>query len=406
MNTRGTFGVASAAFWWGRVAGTIFRVFHKLIPRDAIFYLLLFADDGLILSGGLDYHKLILALFIYVEVLEIPMSWSKTRGGTLIEWIGYTVDIRLWQLGIGEKKVEWLKKWCSWAVHQGRLLGRDFRAGLGRMGFLAGAARFARPFLAPLYAASSRVKGGSFFELHLATRLAMAFFVEMVKAAPMRDLGGDPAVLGEVFRVDAMADKDEVAIGGWETFETVDPKAARWFHVILNRRNAPFLFVKGEPFRTIASAELLGVTVAILIFGPEAKWRNGAGRIGVTGFTDNLSNAYLLDRFLTTRFPLSLVLMELAKQLEDFGLDLNLSWVPREQNEEADDFSKGRYEKFETHNRIVIEMENIPFKILRRMLEAAMEFDNEIKERRTSKETNSAANKIPAGQKLRVTQPW
>lgn len=185
-----------------------------------------------------------------------------------------------------------------------------------------------------------------------------------------------------------------------------NPKKARWFHVILNRRNAPFLFVKGEPFRTIASAELLGVTVAILIFGPEAKWRNGAGRIGVTGFTDNLSNAYLLDRFLTTRFPLSLVLMELAKQLEDFGLDLNLSWVPREQNEEADDFSKGRYEKFETHNRIVIEMENIPFKILRRMLEAAMEFDNEIKERRTSKETNSAANKIPAGQKLRVTQPW
>ena len=76
----------------------------------------------------------------------------------------------------------------------------------------------------------------------------MAFFVEMVQTT-MRELGGDPAVLGEVFRVDAMADKDEVAIGGWETFETVDPKAARWFHVTLNRRNAPFLFVKGEPFR-------------------------------------------------------------------------------------------------------------------------------------------------------------
>lgn len=130
--------------------------------------------------------------------------------------------------------------------------------------------------------------------------------------------------------------------------------------------------------------------MAILVFGPDGKWKNGAGRVGVTGFTDNLSNAYLLDRFLTTRFPLSLVLMELAKQLEDFGLDL----------------SKGRYERFEMRNRVVIEMENTPFKILRKMLEAAMEFDNEIKERRTSKETNSAANKIPAGQKLQVTQPW
>ena len=176
--------------------------------------------------------------------------------------------------------------------------------------------------------------------------------------------------------------------------------------MILNRRNAPFLFVKGEPFRTIASAELLGVTVAILVFGPNGRWRGGAGRVGVTGFTDNLSNAYLLDRFLTTRFPLSLVLMELAKQLEDFGLDLDLCWVPREQNEEADDFSKGRYERFEMSNRIVVEMENIQFKILRKMLNSAMEFDKEIKEKKTSKEAVSASSKIPAGQKLRVTQPW
>ena len=29
----------------------------------------------------------------------------------------------------------------------------------------------------------------------------------------------------------------------------------------------------------------------------------------MTGFTDNLSNAFLLDKFLTTRFPASLVLM-------------------------------------------------------------------------------------------------
>lgn len=54
LNTRGTFGVASAAFWWGRVAGLLFRVFHRLLPPQAIFYLLLFADDGLVLSGGDD----------------------------------------------------------------------------------------------------------------------------------------------------------------------------------------------------------------------------------------------------------------------------------------------------------------------------------------------------------------
>lgn len=152
VNTRGTFGVASAAFWWGRVAGTIFRVYRKLIPPEAIFYLLLFADDGLILSGGLDYHKLILALFIYVEVMEIPMSWAKTRGprgGVQTEWIGYTVDVKQWRLGIGPKKIEWLKRWCAWASEQGKLLGRDFRAGLGRMGFLAVPGRSWLPCMRP-----------------------------------------------------------------------------------------------------------------------------------------------------------------------------------------------------------------------------------------------------------------
>ena len=174
MNTRGTFGVASAAFWWGRVAGTIFRVYRKLIPPEAIFYLLLFADDGLILSGGLDYHKLILALFIYVEVMEIPMSWAKTRGprgGVQTEWIGYTVDVKQWRLGIGPKKIEWLKRWCAWASEQGKLLGRDFSRWPGTNGLLG----CARPFLAPLYAASAKVTGGSFFELHLGHQVGDGF---------------------------------------------------------------------------------------------------------------------------------------------------------------------------------------------------------------------------------------
>lgn len=66
LNTRGTFGVASAAFWWGRLAGLAFRIFHRVIPTGALIYLLLFADDGLALVGGAECHRLIL---------------GKTRGG-------------------------------------------------------------------------------------------------------------------------------------------------------------------------------------------------------------------------------------------------------------------------------------------------------------------------------------
>lgn len=111
LNARGTFGVASAAFWWGRVAGVASRVFHRILEPQAIFCLLLFADDGLILSGGGNYHRNMIGLF-----MEIPLSWSKTRGGHKVEWIGYNVDIQSWRLGVSEKKVEWMKSWTQLAL--------------------------------------------------------------------------------------------------------------------------------------------------------------------------------------------------------------------------------------------------------------------------------------------------
>ena len=408
VNTRGTFGVASAAFWWGRVAGLAFRVFHKLLPPDAIFYLLLFADDGLMFSSGRQYHRHLLGLLMFLEVMEIPLSWSKTRGGVRTEWIGYTIDLQQWKIGISDKKVQWLRSWAASTLAEGRMLGREFKAGLGRMGFLAGISKRSRPFLAPLYAASSQVKGGSFFELHLATKLAIKFFEGTIATEPMRPLSLPPEVLGEIFRVDAMADNDGVAIGGWETYLSNDTKDARWFHVRLSRSSAPFLYVKGEPFRTISSSELLAVTVAIMAFAPGAKWRNGSGRVAITGFTDNLSNAYLIDRFLTTKFPASLVLMELAKQLDFYNLDLDLAWIPREQNEPLDDLSKGRYEKFDLAKKMEISFSELNFLVLKDMLDAAMAMDKEIQEKKASKPKVGAApgDKTPADQRLRLLQPW
>ena len=150
LNTRGTFGVASAAFWWGRVAGTCFRVLRRVMPRDSLFYLLLFADDGLILSGGPRYQFQVMAVLLFLEVMEMPLSWRKCRGGFETEWIGYQVDLKAWTVGVSDKKVTWLASWVDRLVREGHVMGREFRAGVGRMGFLAGAVKAARPFLAPM----------------------------------------------------------------------------------------------------------------------------------------------------------------------------------------------------------------------------------------------------------------
>ena len=203
-----------------------------------------------------------------------------------------------------------------------------------------------------------------------------------------------------------MADQTGVAIGGWETSETTNPKLARWFHVKLTRKNAPYLRMKGEPFKTISTSELLAVTVAVIVFGKGSKWQAGAGRASVTGFTDNLSNAYLLDRFITTRFPASLMLMELACQLDKYKLDLSLAWIPREQNEPADDLSKGKFDLFDEKNRLEVEIENLPFIVLYKLMDTAMELDQEVKAKKVSKEHNMSLGKTPPAERLRLTQPW
>ena len=137
----------------------------------AVLYLLLFADDGLLMAASPEYFKVVVAL-LFLDLMEVPLSWRKTRGGFQAEWIGYTIDLRSWRIGISDKKVQWLVSWAE----RSHLLGREFRAGVGRLGFLAGALSGVRPFLAPLYAVAPRVGGSSYVELHLAVKIAIQFF--------------------------------------------------------------------------------------------------------------------------------------------------------------------------------------------------------------------------------------
>ena len=102
---------------------------------------------------------------------------------------------------------------------------------------------------------------------------------------------------GEHFRLDAKAEGEEVAIGGWRSRDVARTREAPWFAVRLNRRNAPWVFGKGEAFRTIAALELLGALVGLMVFGPEPrKVAETVDTLVLTCDTDNRSNSFLLDR--------------------------------------------------------------------------------------------------------------
>eukprot|EP00435_Cladocopium_sp_Y103_P012380 s1532_g3.t1 len=222
VHTRGTFGVASAAYYWQRLAATMIRVNHRLGGRLLGILHLLFADDGWM-----------------VAVLEESMS-------------------------------------------------------------------------------------------------------------PVKEIEADPV---DTFRIDAKAEGEEIVIGGWESYDGGKTENARWFSVRLNRKNAPWAYLKGEPFRN-AALELTAVLVAIMLFGKGARGRCTRASMRLTALTDNLSISYVLRKYLSCKFPLSVILLELTCQLKKIGMELDLHWVPRGQNVPADSLTNGRYGDFSKGKRI------------------------------------------------------
>ena len=80
--------------------------------------------------------------------------------------------------------------------------------------------------------------------------------------------------------------------------------------------------------------------------------------------TDNQGNSYLLDKLMTTKYPLGIVLIELACQLGLRRACLHARWIPRLQNEEADALTDGEFDHFDHKLRIPVELDKLKFLVM------------------------------------------
>ena len=152
----------------------------------------------------------------------------------------------------------------------------------------------------------------------------------------------------ELYRTDARAEGNEIWIGGW-ALDSSDTKRCRWFSEKLCHANAPWLFTAGEGYRQIASLELLATLAAVLVFGVPVNMRS---KMHCSAGTDNKGNSHVVARLLTRKFPLAAFLMELAMQLQCVGADLELYWLPRLQNQEADALTNDDLTRFDERLRM------------------------------------------------------
>ena len=408
LNRVGTFGFTCASYWWGRLAAGVARFVLRFFGHHWVFQLI-FADDIRVQTNGKHKFKhQLLALFLWVLV-GTPMSWGKCKGGLSCEWIGFWIDYQRFELGISENRACWLIKWGHRVVKDGLVQMRDFAEGLGRLGFCSGILEFYKPFLAPLYAWSAAAPLGAVLAVPPLVRLTLSWIVGQLESGkrmtPCRKVEKD---LGLLFKTDAKGEEDYVVLGGWECSGGVGTMGARWFSVKLGKEEVPWLFTKGHSSRTIASSELLATMLAIFLFIPIPVGDPGPlkGLTHCRGLTDNQGNSFVVAKLMTTTFPLSAVLMQMTSMLGARNLWLDLAWVAREQNVEADSLTNSDFSGFSAANRLPVIWSDLPLDVLDSLVREGTGFLAELDRHRENKKRAEIIGIKTPRKRRRVKVPW
>ena len=227
-------------------------------------------------------------------------------------------------------------------------------------------------------------------------------------AAKVRtEFGREVRQLGELYRADAKAEGDTIVLGGWELRGGEGTAGARWYSLRLSRAEIPWAYTRGDPFRSIAALALLATLVCILAFGPREEHTTGA-QIALTASGDNQSNGFTLDKLSSTKCPLYLVLMELSEQLRLRNIALSVAWRPRDENEEADAFTKQCFGAVCPQRRIHLQWSDLSFLVLPQLAQAAEVHFAELRALKAS-----AASRPPPAPRtgaarapLREREPW
>ena len=126
--------------------------------------------------------------------------------------------------------------------------------------------------------------------------------------------------------------------------------AKPWFSVEVEKVWALWAFTKGDTKKVIAALELVATLVGVRLWVPEGQAKQ-TSRVAIKGYTDNQSNESLLKKFVTSKFPSTFILVELAEELTAKRCEHKLQWLRRDDNQLADDLTHEKFDAFDMDGR-------------------------------------------------------
>ena len=135
-----------------------------------------------------------------------------------------------------------------------------------------------------------------------------------------------------------------------------------------------WVYEKGnKPSLVISTLEALPIVVALKLRYGQDRFEENKKVLVVPSITDNRGNGAALNNLMSTMFPSSAVLMELAVFMKRRGLRTIVEWAPREFNRELDSLANGITEGFNPALELKVRPEEISWEILLEALEAGRE---------------------------------
>ena len=157
----------------------------------------------------------------------------------------------------------------------------------------------------------------------------------------------------------------------------------------------------------ISTLEALALVIALKIkFGPDP---DEMRVLIVPSITDNRGNGAVLNKLMSTKFPSSAVLMELASFMKHRGMRAIVEWAPRGCNREADMLANGDTSLFDPERRIPVSAGTSVWNVLPEALKAGRDAEDTFKR---LKETHGLPNrsakqrKRAAEHRLKFKDPW
>jgi hypothetical protein len=393
LNRVGTFGISTASYWWGRLAGLTARLVWAVMDTDQDIWQMLFADDLRWVASGPDAAFNMLFSFLLWKCIGTPFKLSKLLVGKELEWVGYWLDMGRFRIGLSASRFKWLHDYLKDLVDGKACLVKDVEMFLGRLAYATGALEYGRPFLGPLYAWVSAVPSGTFMTVPTAVRVLMTWFLERLAEGAGVTCARKPGPGFLLFKADAKGEPNRCVLGGYKVAAD-GGIAGPWFSLETSGDEAPWLFKDGEASRRIATSEMLASLLSLWLFTEDLP-AGGSGGLVLSGLTDNAGNSAILTKMSTSKFPVSPVLLELAKLMFKRKLEFSLEWTPREKNVLADALTNGDFEGFDPRLRRTFTLGEalLAFPDLQRYTELHVAFEDQLEALRIKKRALALAEK-------------